>query len=253
MKFMWDDNKMYALLEVKDEQLNAMHNTLWANDNLQFFIDFGHGHDFAANNYDGDTSALAIRYCWLGGVVELPAGFTVTALGGSAVSEDLYNGIEKAQKTVDGGWVCEFAFDPTLFAPDFKMEEGAKGGLDYVVDDTNTGNDTGSRDTLYVFSILSDTWSKSTNLIPFTFVNEAKAAEEPKEEVVETPVEEPKEEVVETPVEEPKEEVVETPAVEEPKEEVVETPKAPQTFDFAVIAAIAAVISCAGYAISKKH
>jgi len=66
----------------------------------------------------------------------------------------------------------------------------------------------------------------------------------PAEEVVETPVEE----VVETPVEE----VVETPVVEEP---VVETPvvEAPQTFDFAIFAAVAAIISAAGYAISKKR
>jgi len=71
------------------------------------------------------------------------------------------------------------------------------------------------------------------------------------EEVVEEPV---VEEVVETPVvEEPVvEEVVETPVVEEV---VVETPvvDAPQTFDAAIIAAVAAVVSLAGYAISKKR
>ncbi len=74
------------------------------------------------------------------------------------------------------------------------------------------------------------------------------AAEEPVvEEVVEETVEEP---VVEEPAAE--EVVVETPAVEET---VVETPvvTAPQTFDAAVIAAISAVVSLAGYAISKKR
>ena len=51
--------------------------------------------------------------------------------------------------------------------------------------------------------------------------------------------------------------VEETPAVEEPveeapvEEETVE--EAPETFDFAVIAAIAAAVSAAGYAISKKR
>ena len=58
-----------------------------------------------------------------------------------------------------------------------------------------------------------------------------------------TPSAAPAEEVVETPVEE----VVDTPVVEEP---VVE---APQTFDFGVIAAVAAVVSLAGYAVSKKR
>ena len=41
----------------------------------------------------------------------------------------------------------------------------------------------------------------------------------------------------------------------EVEEEVVETPvvDAPQTFDAAIIAAVAAVVSLAGYAISKKR
>ncbi|MBR5312551.1 MAG: discoidin domain-containing protein, partial [Clostridia bacterium] len=56
--------------------------------------------------------------------------------------------------------------------------------------------------------------------------------------------------------------VIEAPVVEEeaPVEEVVETPaaaevveEAAQTFDFGVIAAVAALISAAGYAISKKR
>ncbi|MBQ2277621.1 MAG: hypothetical protein II333_03550, partial [Clostridia bacterium] len=65
------------------------------------------------------------------------------------------------------------------------------------------------------------------------------AAEEVVEEVV------VEEEVVEEVVEE--EVVEEAPAAEEVVEE------APETFDFAVIAAIAAAISAAGYAISKKR
>ncbi len=52
------------------------------------------------------------------------------------------------------------------------------------------------------------------------------------------------------------EEVVEAPAVEV-VEEVVEAPaeveEAPQTFDFGVIAAVAALVSAAGYALSKKR
>ncbi len=82
---------------------------------------------------------------------------------------------------------------------------------------------------------------------------EAPVEEAPVEEVVETPVEEvaPVEEVVEAPAEEvaPVEEVVEeAPVVEEVVEEV-----APQTFDFGVIAAVTAVLSLAGFAVSKKR
>lgn len=84
--------------------------------------------------------------------------------------------------------------------------------------------------------------------------DEAPAAEETVEEapVEETPAEE-EAPVEEAPVEEevvveaPAEETVEAPAAEETVEE------APQTFDFGVIAAVTALISAAGYAISKKR
>ena len=86
---------------------------------------------------------------------------------------------------------------------------------------------------------------------------EATAAEEPvvEEPAAEEPVvEEVVEEVVveEPVVEEVAEEVVvEEPVVEEVAEEVAE--EAAQTFDFGVIAAAAALISAAGYALSKKR
>ena len=82
----------------------------------------------------------------------------------------------------------------------------------------------------------------------------AEEAEAPAEET-EAPVEEteaPAEEV-EAPAEEaeaPVEETVEAPATEAPVE--TET-TAPQTFDFGIIAAAAAVISLGGYAVAKKH
>ncbi|MBR5311374.1 MAG: hypothetical protein IKU40_00635 [Clostridia bacterium] len=98
-------------------------------------------------------------------------------------------------------------------------------------------------------------------------VEEAPAVEEPAAEepaAEEAPVAEEEPVVEETPVEEPaaeetveEEAVEETPAAEEAPvaeetsaAEVVE--EAAQTFDFGVIAAVAALISAAGYAISKK-
>ena len=41
--------------------------------------------------------------------------------------------------------------------------------------------------------------------------------------------------------------------VELPVEEVVEEPAAPQTFDAGIVAAVAAIVSAAGYALSKKR
>jgi len=85
---------------------------------------------------------------------------------------------------------------------------------------------------------------------PAPAVEEAPAAEEPAPapEVVEEPAaEEEPAEVVEAPAEE----VV----VEEEPAEVVEAPveEAPQTFDFGVIAAISALVSLAGFTLTKKR
>lgn len=60
----------------------------------------------------------------------------------------------------------------------------------------------------------------------------------------------------EAPVEEtmaPETEAAETTATEETVEALAETTEAPQTFDMGVIAAAAAVVSAAGYAVSKKR
>lgn len=77
-------------------------------------------------------------------------------------------------------------------------------------------------------------------------------AEEPAAE--EAPAEEAVEEVVEEPVveETPAEEAVEETVVEEVVEETV-VEEAPQTFDFGIAAAVAAVASLAGFAVSKKR
>jgi len=79
---------------------------------------------------------------------------------------------------------------------------------------------------------------------------ETPVVEEAPAPVVEEVVEEAPvvEEVVEEPAVEVVEEVVEAPAAEET---VVE--EAPQTFDFGVIAAVSALVSAAGYALTKKR
>ncbi len=106
---------------------------------------------------------------------------------------------------------------------------------------------------------LSGTFQVSEVLLTGTKVEAAApVVEEPvvEEPVVEEPVvEEPvvEEPVVEEPVVEEtvEETVVEEPVVEEVVEETEE--EAAQTFDFGVIAAVAALVSAAGYALSKKR
>ena len=105
---------------------------------------------------------------------------------------------------------------------------------------------------------------------PKAVITEAAApvVEEPAEEpaaTVEEPVAEPVAEAVEAPAEETptaeeavEEEIVEVPAVEEIAEtpvieEAAEVTEAPQTFDFGMIAAVSALISLAGFAVTKKR
>jgi hypothetical protein len=74
------------------------------------------------------------------------------------------------------------------------------------------------------------------------------------EPVAEEPVAEeaPAEEVVEEAVEEPAEEIVEE-VVEEAPAAAAVVEEAPQTFDFGVIAAISALVSLAGFSLTKKR
>lgn len=73
-------------------------------------------------------------------------------------------------------------------------------------------------------------------------------AAETEPEVVDAPAAETEPEVVDTPAAETEPETVDAPVDTAP----VET-TAPQTFDFGIIAAAAAVVSLAGYAVAKKH
>ncbi|MBQ8511363.1 MAG: discoidin domain-containing protein [Clostridia bacterium] len=77
---------------------------------------------------------------------------------------------------------------------------------------------------------------------------ETDAPVETEAEAVETEAPETEAEAVETEAE-----AVETEAPAETEPEAVEEPEAPQTFDFGVAAVVAAIVSLAGYAVSKKH
>ncbi len=126
-------------------------------------------------------------------------------------------------------------------------------------------------DYIAFFPTKEDALAFRPELDNYAFPEQGPAAVEEAPVVEETPVVEEAPAVEETPVEEPAaeevveeapaaEEVAEEPAAEEVVEEVVEAPaaeevveEAPQTFDFGVIAAAAALVSAAGYALTKKR
>lgn len=174
------------------------------------------------------------------------------------------------------------------FIIDYIARTGSNRGLDYSVDDPDgtkrvfldltEGDDhlwvsgkftvDAGKHTFYVYapSGMDDSTLKSCDVYYVELygnpaAEEAPAAEEPAEtpavvEAEEAPAEEapaaePVEKTVET-VETVEEPVVEAPVEEAPAAEATEI-AAPQTFDGVVIAAIAAAVSLAGYAVSKKH
>ncbi len=165
--------------------------------------------------------------------------------------------------TIEGANEEDFSDAVALF---FSVEEAPEFAYLDVTDEIEEADNTGYRYFRYInYSTHGDVaevelYGKAVDgsnptygaAVEETPVEEAPVVEE--EPVVEeTPAEEPAaEEVVE---ETPAEEVVaEEPVVVE--EEVVEeapVEEAAETFDFAVIAAIAAAVSAAGYAISKKR
>jgi hypothetical protein len=116
---------------------------------------------------------------------------------------------------------------------------------------------------LYAPTGMDDSTLKSCDIYTIELYGTPAAAEEPApapvvEEapaVEEVPAEEPAAEEApaeEAPVEEPAEEVVEEEVVEAPAAAVV-VEEAPQTFDFGVIAAISALVSLAGFSLTKKR
>ena len=161
--------------------------------------------------------------------------------------------------TIEGANEEDFSDAVALY---FGVEEASEFTWQDVTDEIETADNTGYRYFRYInYTSHGDVAEvelygyavDGTN--PTYGAAEEAPAEEPvvEEPVVEEPVvEEPV--VEEAPVEEaPVEEVVVEEAVveEAPAEEA--TKEAAQTFDFGVIAAVAAIVSAAGYAISKKR
>jgi hypothetical protein len=117
---------------------------------------------------------------------------------------------------------------------------------------------------LYAPTGMDDSTLKSCDIYTIELYGTPAAAEEPApapvvEEapaVEEVPAEEPAAEEApaeEVPVEEPAEEIVEEEVVEEAPAAAAVVEEAPQTFDFGVIAAISALVSLAGFSLTKKR
>lgn len=251
IRVMYDDTYVYVLEYVPD-------NTLWTS-------------DLTLANYQYDTTEVCISLTnstntsydgvfdwWVGitpyGVRNTDSKCTPLIGGGTDVNDAEYLTVHTSLEndpendTADGYWV-EWAFNVKAIDEELVMDEGTTIGMEVSVNDNAEYN---NRTMCMGWADTTDAASSN----PSTFGNVVfgpKAAAEA--EVVEeaAPVEEVTEEA-------PVEEVAEdAPAAEEVVEETVESPaaevveEAPQTFDMGIVAALAALVSAAGYAFTKKR
>ena len=244
-KILWDEDGIYYLAVVNDPT-TLMADSPAGTDSVDFWVSETLSDDIGYP-LEGDYQVSLSPYDVIGGYyIGNP-----DAPGAVIEHAAVING--------DGTYVLEISMP--WMTPDFAPEEGHIMGFNASFNNDIDGD--AARDSWISWGPWDGMpyWSDSMWLSQVELVKldvEVEAEEAPAEEapVEEAPVEEAP--VEEAPVEE-------APAEEAPAEEVVveeasteataeeATEEAAQTFDFGVIAAVAAIVSAAGYAISKKR
>ncbi len=263
----WDENYLY-LLEIRTDKhyisnfdgydYNAQ--TPWALDGTAIF--------FCDNEMPDESNRCDIKYysyvdelkgpsVFIGNGNEAadayvgPSGEGDTTYGGSVNGDTIVFELKMAWSVLDDQWHLDseikegtvFRFTPIIMSRDTVDDYNEWDGSSYVQinfhDCMNLANEDATN------SENPEYWAALTLSAVGAGSNEAPAAEA-------EPTETEPAEVPEVEAEEPAE-PAETPA--ESAEETVTAPveTAPQTFDFSVTAAIAAIISAAGYSLTKKR
>lgn len=211
----WDDTNFYVAANVTDPEFNYTTNAEGYNGDA-FQVSLNVDNVFKTE----DSSSRAIFYSW-----GLQENGTIDVMRQESANNGLITGAGKGQKT-DKGWCFEVALNLEMLAEDVSakanidaiVEPGMPiGGLFCYLDHDAAGGLVNAYATAATDTVG---WDPAAHGLTFVFA----------EQVVET---EP----------ETVAEVVEEVAVE----------AAPQTFDAGVIAAVAAIVSAAGYAVSKKR
>lgn len=272
--FAWDEEKLYFYVHVEDKTPCTTtaatvvdHNT----DSIEFIVSL-YGFDPSADSIKakdildiGDAQFRIFRTKEAYECKDLVTNnLDYNAHGGFG----FYTWAEESSYIVhDGGTEDGYTFEgyfnwgEELQTSDKPLGEGSVIGIGFQINDDT--NDDGVRDAKIYNINANATGSMSTDRSTcgaFMLVKETVATEEPTPEVVEEPadvVEEAKtaDTVAEPTAEEAvviKETAADTTVVEdEPAKEEVTV--APQTFDVGIAAAVSAVVSLAGYAVSKKR
>ena len=210
----WDDTNFYLAGNVTDPEFNYTTNAEGYNGDA-FQVSLNVDNVFTTV----DASSRAIFYSW--GLQENGA---VDVMRQESANNGLIAGAGKGAKT-DKGWCFEVALNLEMLAEDVSLKANIDaiveagmpiGGLFCYLDHDAAG---GLANAYATSATETVGWDPAAHGLTFVFA----------------------------------EEVVETEAPETVAEEVVAEVAAPQTFDAGIIAAVAAVVAAAGYAVSKKR
>lgn len=98
VRLLWDEDQLYVLAEVKDDNLNATGGNLWEHDSMEFFVDENNAKTVT---YEADDSHYRVNYQNL-----RSAGKNATA-----------DSFTSAAKVVDGGYIIEAALPLRTITP----------------------------------------------------------------------------------------------------------------------------------------
>lgn len=246
---MWDGTYLYFYAEVMDSTPDGeIKDGLWDQDALGFMINY----DYSTVN----TGDLEAHYHNLGedgyaGFVNVAPTFDTpehnepqsSAIFGVA---RYYDQVKSYVVAIDGGWAVEIRLPLSEYK---EFAEGDKIGYEICVNESiGLGTRSGQRNWKNSDGADGvDSYMRPNNFGTL-ILGAAAAVEAPAE--TEAPGAEA-EAQAEVPAEDEAEAPAETPETTETVETPVET--APQTFDAAVIAALASVLSLAGFVVSRKH
>lgn len=139
VRLMWDEDRLYVLAEVKDDNLNAKGGNLWEHDSMEFFVDENNAKTLT---YEADDSHYRVNYQNL-----RSAGKNATA-----------DSFTSAAKVVEGGYIIEAALPLRTITPSV----GTVIGFDFGASDDS--NFDGIRDNATMWSNRRLNSNASTSL-----------------------------------------------------------------------------------------
>ena len=161
-KLLWDEENLYVLMNVKDDDLDASASAVHEKDSVEVFID---ENNHKSDGYEADDKQYRINY------------LNETSFNGDKCLED---NLKHAVKVTDDGYMVEAAFAWTDITP----EVGAAIGLDLQINDGSNGARIGTRSW---YDETGNGWSAPKVFGEVTLVDGEETPDTPEEPVIITP------------------------------------------------------------------